>query len=230
MIIKENPSIRLKLQEIAREAQRREMETLEEELALTEPHAFSGDFNQKMSTLMSSGRKPYLRYINTVGKRAAVILVAVIMALTVAFSVKAIREPIIDFIIKTYKTFTTIFFDADDGIEKPYPDIIEDVYLPEYMPKDYIMVEHKNYLSHVETIYSDGNDDLIFEQYMAVVRLGVDTESVELEEIIINGKVLLFFSNKGMNHLLWTDDTYAYQIMGVIDKEEMIKMVKLTKN
>ena len=68
-------------------------------------HNFSPEFEIKMEKLIKSQRG-FRRLINTAGKRAAVIVLAVIISLTgVACTVKEVREPI----VKTIKEF---FVDA----------------------------------------------------------------------------------------------------------------------
>ena len=66
-----------------------------------------------MDKLIKSQRKPYWNFISTVSRRAAVIIVAIITLVTAAFSVKAIREPIIKFIKQVYESFTHYSFDGD---------------------------------------------------------------------------------------------------------------------
>ena len=74
---------------------------------------FSEKFMKRMDKLIKSQRKPYWNFISTVSRRAAVIIVAIITLVTAAFSVKAIREPIIKFIKQVYESFTHYSFDGD---------------------------------------------------------------------------------------------------------------------
>ena len=74
---------------------------------------FSEKFIKRMDKLIKSQRKPYWNFISTVSRRAAVIIVAIITLVTAAFSVKAIREPIIKFIKQVYESFTHYSFDGD---------------------------------------------------------------------------------------------------------------------
>ena len=71
---------------------------------------FSEKFNKKMEKLIKSQRKSYYIFINTVGKRVAILFVAIITLFAASMSVKAIREPVINFIIEVYESFTKYFF------------------------------------------------------------------------------------------------------------------------
>ena len=54
----------------------------------------------------------------------------------------------------------------------------------------------------------------------------MDTEGVDIQNVTIDGKETLFYSNKGINNLIWTDNGYGYLISGRINKDEIIKMMK----
>lgn len=85
-------------------------------------YTFSERFNKRMAKLIKSQRKSYWVLINTAAKRAAVIFVAIITLFTAAFSVKAIREPVLRFIKEVYETFTRYTYEGDmaDKITKEY--------------------------------------------------------------------------------------------------------------
>lgn len=230
MIIKETRKVYLKLREAAKESQRQEMKIIETEVIL-EPYVFSDEFDKKIGKLLSFSQKPYFKFVNTIGKRAAVIIIALITALSITtLSVKAVREPVISFMISVYDKFTNILFNTDE-LESSYPTIIEESYHPEYIPEGYILKENNNFGNVIETIYSKGNDDLFFEQYIiSSTQIGVDTEGTGVEILTVKGKEVLFYNNKGVNNIVWTDGVYGYKITGIIDKDDMIIMVKLTKH
>mgnify|MGYP000868619133 CR=1 FL=1 len=215
-MIRENRKVSLRLHEAAQESQRREIEILEKEVVSTEPHVFSNEFNRKMDKLLNFSKKPYFNFVNTVGKRAAVIIIAFITALSITtFSVKAFREPVVNFSISVYEKFSNILFHADE---------------PEYLPDGYNLKENNNFGNVIEIIYSNRNDDLFFEQYIiSSTQIGADTEGTDIEMLTVDGKEILFYNNKGVNRIIWTDGSYGYKVIGVIDKYEIMKMIKLTK-
>ena len=76
---------------------------------------FSAEFECKMQKLIKKESKPYFRLINTVGKRVACIVIAVLITLTsVTFGVKAIREAVIEFFVETFEKFSVVGFKDED--------------------------------------------------------------------------------------------------------------------
>ena len=94
--------------------------------ALGNEHQFSESFEKNMRKLIRRRKKPYYRFINTAGKRVAVIVTAFItLSLTTVMSVEALRTPFLDFIM-------SIFLDHSEvrGIDNSgdYPETIESNY------------------------------------------------------------------------------------------------------
>ena len=104
----------------------------------------------------------------------------------------------------------------------------EQFYEPEYLPEGYTLLENQNLLVATQIIYSNSNgNELIFEQYVITSNeLKVDTEGVEIEKITVDDNKALFYSNKGIHNLVWTDGVYGYKITGEIDKEVMLKIAR----
>lgn len=65
------------------------------EMRIIEPHTFSCEFEKKMAFLIK-GQKGVLKLINTVGKRIAILVLAlIVIATSTVFGVEAIRTPVI---------------------------------------------------------------------------------------------------------------------------------------
>jgi len=219
----------IKLHEAAQEAQRREMNNLLNEAAL-DKYNFSEEFYRKKTKLLKRSRKPYYKLVNTAGKRAAVFILAIIVTLsTITLSVEALRMPLIEIITSIYERFTGVSYEYDAKLRN-YPKKIEDVFLPKQVPKGYELVKSEYHDVAINTVFSNGTHDLHFEQYIIVsTKITVDTEGVEVEALTINGNEALFFHNKGINTLMWTDGYYGYIAHGNLDKSEIVKLVNLTK-
>lgn len=103
MIIESSSNLKLK----------RSLELYLEDLILQYPdadavsaHTFSPRFERKMSALISRRKKPYYYLVNTVGKQVAVVILVILLTLSgTVFSVKALREPVVNFFIEIYETF-----------------------------------------------------------------------------------------------------------------------------
>lgn len=104
-------------------------------------HNFSPEFESKMQKLIKSQRG-FRRLINTAGKRAAVIVLAVIISLTgVACTVKEVREPI----VKTIKEF---FVDAKQLLNNTPADNISELF-----PGDISKIKATSYMSKSQNEY-----------------------------------------------------------------------------
>jgi len=54
----------------------------------------------------------------------------------------------------------------------------------------------------------------------------VDTEEAQVEEIQIQGWGVKLISNKGMNNIIWADDTYFYHLCGTCEIERLKSIVE----
>lgn len=68
----------------------------------------SEKFEKKMSHLIGARKNPFWIFVNTVGKRVAVIVFVFIVLCGSAMSVEAIREPVVKFIVETYEKYTAV--------------------------------------------------------------------------------------------------------------------------
>lgn len=70
-------------------------------------YKFSAEFEQKIAKLIQKEKSFFWHFVNTASKRAAVIILVFVILFTTACSVKAIREPIVRFLIEVYETFNS---------------------------------------------------------------------------------------------------------------------------
>lgn len=189
---------------------------------------FSETFEKKMQKLISIQKKSYYYMINTVGKRVAIILAAIIIGLTATtFGVKAIRETVIEFITETFERFTKV------SVVNEEPDTqIEFVKtVPTYIPEGYT-VESETELGGLYKISYNHKDD-IFIDYTQMISNGTiynaDTEEIEYDKIIINSFEGIKYIKNGINTVVFADETYMYTIYGDISFDELIKMAESIK-
>ena len=229
------------LKEAFIEYQKREVDALWEEFSKAESHVFSERFENRMTKLVKFSERPYFRFVNTFAKRAAVFAIIITIPLSAAFSVEAIREPVIQFFIEVYEKFTHIVFQTDagnsennanenssgDSLSGAFPVIIEDVYEPTVLPDGYTFTNNINMSIFYQNTYSNQNgEDISFDQFtITSIDLNIDTEDGAIvEEIMLKNTKALFAQNKGTNFLVWNDNKYGYKIVGTIEKDSMIKM------
>lgn len=73
-------------------------------------YTFSERYIRNRERLIRNLGRSYWKFFNTVTKKAAVIIVALIIAFSSLMSVDAIREKVVNFVYKIYNTFTQISY------------------------------------------------------------------------------------------------------------------------
>ncbi|MBQ8202734.1 MAG: DUF4367 domain-containing protein [Clostridia bacterium] len=189
---------------------------------------FSEAFEKKMEKLIRAQKKSYYYLINTVGKRVAIIVLAIMISLTATtFSVKAIRESVIEFIAETFEKFTTVSVENDESDTE-----VEFVKTaPKYVPEDYSVESELETEVLYRIIYNNIDNNAI--DYMQTVNLGtianVNTESIAYERISIYSCEGMKYVKNGINAVVFADETYLYTIQGQVSFDELIKMAESIK-
>lgn len=189
-------------------------------------HVFSYEFEQKMKELTEAKQKRKLfNRFNSVGRRIAIIVViSIIILTTTVFSVKALRVPIIDFFVKAYEEFFTIFTgDADKKYTEEFNFTPKS---PTYVPKGFScdkiyeddLSYRENYSSSVGLLYYIKQDRLYQNQK-------IDIDQYD-EKIELSGIQYYYYVTDADNSVVWFDADYSYMISGNIDKEEMLKIAQ----
>ena len=188
---------------------------------------------EKIYKLIGLEKKSYFILINTFGKRVACIIILIFTVLmTTIFSVKALREPFINFIVSTYEKASTIIFKSDES--KPNQSVtLSEFYEPEYLPQGYIKTyEERLYLSYFcEFTDQDGNiintENFITENSI----LSINTENVETEKMFINDNKTeaIYYENKGVKEIVFGLDGYGFTVSGKVEKSELIKIAESMK-
>ena len=93
------------------------------------------DYENYMDNLIRRSKNPFQRYFNTLGRRVAGIAAAMLIAFSCAMTVKAVREPVVEFFTNIYEKFVEIIFGEDDIAKAP--DTIETVYTLGFIPDGY---------------------------------------------------------------------------------------------
>lgn len=187
---------------------------------------FSKEFEIKMQKLINAQKKVYYYWINTVGKRVAIIITAIIIGLTATtFGVKAIREAVIEFITETFEKFTQITVEKDEPTTPTEFVKIK----PEYIP-DGFEVERDIYTEGLiySIIYRDSDNRSITytQQIPDNSGMDADTENSVLKTIYINSYEGIVYENKESYTLLFANENYYFSITSKIDVEELQKIAE----
>jgi hypothetical protein len=200
----------------------------EEDLA--KDQAISRRFIRRMDRLVRENRR-----IPKSWKRMLLVAALVGTILAAAVSTYAYREAIAEFFITIYEKYSEIVFPTSsetsqytNGSEPAYG--LEDN-LPSNIPAGYQESDRLLLIGLLQITYTDdsGNVLLYDKSEQGNQTIGINTEGVEVEEIIVNEYKGLYYSNLGQNSFLWADGVYVHRIIGIIAKEDIIDMVKSTK-
>lgn len=191
------------------------------------------ELEKKIQKLIAKERKFYYYWINTLGKRVAAIILAIILCLTtVTFSVRALREPVVRFIVETFEKFSKVIFindKSEDDVILETDDFVFDIIDPMYIPAGYELeseyndeIVHKkvyinNDLSTTIVYMQRINDESIFQ---------ANTEGIVYENISISKYQGVKYSNKGNNTVMFNTDDYIFMITGQIEESEIIKIAE----
>ena len=184
---------------------------------------FSEKFIKRMDKLIRAQRKSYYKFINTAGKRAAVIFAAIITLFTASLSVKAIREPVVRFVKRVYETF--IHYSFDGGTT-------------DKISKEYAIRVHENFNQTnriqgdalIATEYTSDSGDIIeFKQMTTKYSIGyfVDNEIGNIKTEVINGMEVDFKEWYDTKSAIWAKDGYVFAIdcYGDIDWETIKQII-----
>lgn len=177
---------------------------------------------KKMSRLIERQKHFYYGWVNTVAKRVACILAAVLLVTaTVTVSVQSLRESVTHFLVEIFEegSLYRFFNFRQDPSLKDQP--IED-HLPAYVPRGYRLTEE-----HEEGFFYEGEGTNCF--YFAQYPNGTEVyvPNVESKEISVADKyegVLL--RNGEIRKLFFNDGKYLYLINGTLSEEEILKIAE----
>lgn len=225
----------------------------EEELAATMP--ISPRFEVRMQPLLDKARKmetrqqkleqwavvapdkaqPFsrLRFLNRKRLIAAMLVIAI---LTSVVSISIAREKLFDFFIRIYERYSELSFrEPDTSISKSRetdPETESSLgLLPEKTPSGFSETERMEAVGFVQIVYAnEAGSEVIFNRQLASgLQMSIDTEGIQTESINIHGSNGLYYSNKGVQNVIWKEGPFAYSISGAIDKGVLIDMAQATK-
>ena len=174
---------------------------------------FSERFNKRMEKLIRSQKKVYYNFVNTAYKRVAIICVVLLMMLTTACSVKAIREPIVHFITETYESFTRYFFKGDTA------DTITKEYTLNVLPEGFVQTNKiQNEISITTILENDYGDIIEFTQTITdKTQHNFDNQNGIKYEIIDADKTIRILEGERFVQAIWVNDEYCLKVTGYGD-------------
>ena len=188
-------------------------------------YEFSNEFERKMERLIRRiktrspvGAMAFLR------RRVVAFVAAIIILFASAMSVSAVRVAVFEFITEVYEKFTNIFFNESRSSQDTADGFT--IYEPTYIPEGFELV-NKNIDGLILLEYEKGNDFISYsQQCLENVSMHINTEGVELEELEFKGLPAKYYSNQGVQNLLWYDDEYMYMVSSTLDRDIVFKIAE----
>jgi len=190
-------------------------------------HTFSPAFERRMNRLTRQVSKPYYHLVNTNAKKAVLALAAtIILFITMVFSVSALREPVVRFIVEIYEKFSAVFLVRDD--DQAPPTTLEVIYEPTWLPDGYELSEEASIATDIFRIsqFIHDEDVLEFRQSILSAGMNLDTEGIATQSMIVNGVSAIFYINKGVSNLVWENSQYIFSLSGTVKNGDLLRIAE----
>ena len=169
-------------------------------------YEFSEDFKRKMERLIRNQEKSYYKIINTTAKKAAIIIVSIIIGLSATLTIDAIREPIFNFFYEIFSTHTDL-----------YPCKTEDIVyytLPE-IPTGFKQAKEilNEFGNDFEWFNDDQSEMISLVQSIFPPSASIDSENGGIKELIINDIGVLLCRNEHNYICTWLEHGYSFELI-----------------
>ncbi len=188
------------------------------------------DYENYMDSLIRRSKNPFQRYFNTVGRRVAGIAAALLIAFSCSMTVKAIREPVVEFFANIYEKFVEIIFGEDDIAKAP--DTIETVYTLGFIPDGYAIDQFIIDDIMVDMAWKNENGDrIVLSQGVLTGSNILDTEESNCGIIERNGRIIAYSGKYGIRSFFWNSAEYEFSltVSSNISEDEVFALIDSLK-
>lgn len=190
------------------------------------PYSFSQSFERKKESLIKSEKTVCWHWVNTAGKRAAILFVVLACVLSAVFSVEAVRKPVVDFFVEVFTNYWHIQPEGSTTKEITYECI------PNFIPEDYVLQEEHRTLYYVSRTYAnEQGHQLTLEQTITTANdIYLDNMQGEIARHTVNGNTVILY--KGTNHngiyASWISDGYHLSIIsyGNLSVDSILEIIR----
>ena len=189
-------------------------------------YSFSQSFEQRMQKLIKAEKTTRWHWVNTAGKRAAIIIVALLCVLSATFSVKAIREPVVNFIIEVFDGYSHIRTESETKKEITYECV------PGYIPDGYVLQEDRRDFFYITRTYTNEKGDLLQLHQDAAIAYDaqMDNEHGEISQVTVDGNEVILYKGTDHNAIIatWIMDGYIMNVTsyGDLTEEEILEIIR----
>ena len=188
------------------------------------------DYENYMDNLIKRSKNPFQRYFNTAGRRVSGIAAAMLIAFSCSMTVKAVREPVVEFFANIYEKFVEVFFGEDDIAKAP--DTIETVYTLGFIPDEYEVDRFIIDDSATSMLWRNAQGDMIvLSQGVLEGSFTVDVEKSDFDIIDWNGIRIAYTEKYGIKSFFWNSEEYEFSltISSNISEEEALALIESLK-
>lgn len=191
-------------------------------------HTFSPEFEQRIAKLIQKEKSVFWHFVNTASKRAAAIIIVLVMLFTTACSVKAIREPLVRFLTEVHETFTEYFFDGEKttAITKKYQISV--------IPNGFTEESAVETAEVVNSVFKNaqGNSIHFTQAITDKTNIFVDGEKVNSKTITVAEHEATLYSQDGILFAMWTHDGYYFEVVcyGDFSEADVISLIQSVKS
>lgn len=188
----------------------------------------SASFENKMKVLIQKENKATWHWFNPSYKKVVALVAALMIMLTMTFSVSAIRIPIVEFFTNVYETFMEFLFEGDTS------DDISTRYTFKENPNGFKIVATYEDETILQTTYKNKTGDVIelSQTITDDTNHSLDLEQGNIKVITINGNSINLYLNDQVSQAIWIEKdslmTLTYE--GSIDEEKMIELLNLIES
>ena len=199
----------------------------------TDESVFSEPFRSWVAKLIRKTQCRTWYYVNTTFKK--VILIAIIISLLVVTAlaiseVFAPEEKAPEIIVNKYEERYGIAMNPDEV--EGAPEQIEVYYVPTFFPEGYYLVECTPTPISSSVSWKNAKGDGLFYCQMVIHQdpandgwLGIDSEGVEMTDIVIGECPMKLFQGGELQIITWTDGSYFY----ILDAEPTVSVETMEK-
>lgn len=172
-------------------------------------YKFSESFQRKIEKLIQKQERAAWRFFQSTGRKAAAIILALIIGLSATLSIDAVREPVFKFLYRVFSTHTDV---ADCKSDDKF---ITNYYSIPIVPAGYNRTANTffNELSTDITWVSQSGNQIKLRQFADNVYASFDSESSKVMETSVNNIHSLFTDNGHSIICTWSEHGYYFELI-----------------
>ena len=163
-------------------------------------------------------------------KRIVALAAALIVLFAGIMSVGAVREPVVNFIVKTYEGFKRILFSGDSLAE------IDHVYAFAEVPEGFVETQRISNKEMNLVRYENRETGAVIELSQSITTdysFSFDSENGEIRAFNVDGKEIKIYcaESQAVFIALWIEDTYSMELIysGETDTDELLRLINTIK-